>query len=257
MSYKDRHKSDNICERECECTVNSTIEARGSFNLECGECSKIFESDEPVEIWLSVSKDTSSNDCDILVCIELQNGESLVFEIPKNDTFGAANEIIATAKQARKVTIECKSDNLDGGTCTGFWAIAPILRGSEKYHKCECPVETFLRGNSSFAINGGQSQVIFQSGEPSELLMEIDLEPSADECLLTITVELDNCSCLKFLVKGPTSGQSNDVGFYSKNVRKVTVECLTLTSCRGNWLNYVFYRGKELIFDISNQFLTN
>ncbi|WP_105614726.1 hypothetical protein [Vallitalea okinawensis] len=252
MSYKDRHKSDNICERECECTVNSTRGTGGSFNLECGECLKIFESDEPFEIWLSVAKSTSSDDCDILVCVELQNEENLEFEIPKNDTFSVSNEIIAIAKQARKVTIECKSDNLDGGTCFGFWNVVPVLRGSEKYRKCECPVETSFRESSSFAINGGQSQVIFQSAQPSELLMDIDLEPSTDECLLTIIVELDNCSCLKFLVKGPTSGLSNDVGFYSKNVRKVTIECLTLTSCRGNWLNTVFYRGKELLFNFNS-----
>ncbi|WP_105614728.1 hypothetical protein [Vallitalea okinawensis] len=247
MSYKDKQKTDNICERECECTINGTVDVGGSFNIECGECLKIFESDEPVEIWLSVSKSTTSNDCDILVCVELQNEENLVFEIPKNDTFNVSNEIIATSKQVRKVTIECISNNLDGGTCNGFWSIVPILRGSEKYRKCECPVETFLRGSSSFAINGGQSQTILQSAEPSELLMEIDLDANTDECLLTIIVELDNCSCLKFLVQGPTSGQSNDIAFYSKNVKKVTLECLTLTSCRGVWTSFALYRGKELL----------
>ncbi|WP_105617407.1 hypothetical protein [Vallitalea okinawensis] len=241
MSYKDKHKVENISKRECECPINSTPVFGGNFILECGECFKIFESDEPVEIKLRVSR-TSNIDCNILVFVELENGECLDFKIPKNDTF-SSNEIITNTKQARKVTVECKSDSLDGGTCFGTWAIFIIQRGCEIDCTCECPVGATLTDFSGFVLSSGEEQVIFQSDEPTEIFMAVDLSQSADESLLTVLVELENCNCLKFIIQAPSSGFGNDISFYSKNIIKITLECLTLTNCHGLWSNMIFYRG--------------
>ncbi|WP_105617406.1 hypothetical protein [Vallitalea okinawensis] len=237
--YKDKHKFEKLSKRECECPVNNTRGFGGNFSLECGECLKIFESDEPVEIKLRLSR--SSTDCNILVFVELENGECLEFEIPRNDIF-SSNEIIATTKQARKITVECKSDSLDGGTCFGSWTVTIILRGSETDRTCECPVESILFDSSTFVLNSGENQVMFQSDDPTEIFVGVDLFANTEECLLTILVELENHKCLKFVIQASSSG-GKDISFYSKNVKKITFESLASANCRGFWFNDLYYRG--------------
>ncbi|WP_170311696.1 hypothetical protein [Vallitalea okinawensis] len=239
LVYKDKHKFENMSKRECECPISTTRGFSGGFSLECGECLKIFESDEPVEIKLRVSR--SNTDCNILVFVELENGECLEFEIPRNDIF-ASNEIIANTKQARKITVECKSDSLDGGTCFGSWTVFIILRGSETDRRCECPVESELFDNSSYVLNSGENQVMYQSDEPTEIFAIVNLFGNVEECLLTILVELENHKCLKFVIQASSSG-SKAISLYSKNVLKITFECLASTICRGSWNNDLIYRG--------------
>ncbi|WP_105620100.1 hypothetical protein [Vallitalea okinawensis] len=243
MSFKSECKYKTITERECECSISSVRTITGNFSLECGNCIKIFESDEPVEINMEIGQSGTLNDCRIMVIVELENDEDLVFEIPKNNILSTGNEIFFITKAARKVTIECKSDSLDVGNCRGFWTLNIILRGSETNPNCECPVENELIGNSFLELQSGENQVIFQSNEPTEMSMNIDLEPNTDQCTLTVIVELVNRSCLKFILPTPISPVSNDIAFYSKNVVKVTLECLTLTSCFVIWDSVIFLRG--------------
>ncbi|WP_105616058.1 hypothetical protein [Vallitalea okinawensis] len=240
MSFKPEHKCDNL--RDCKCPVSSTPGFSGSFNLKCGECLKIFESDEPVEVEMEIGRVINSNDCSILIFVEVQNGKDLVFEIPKSDNSFTNNRIFFITKQARKVTIECKNDNLDGGVCIGVWDMKIILRGSDTDKKCECPVQSTLVGSSSFQLSSGNKQTIFESGEPTEIFMIVDLEPTNEQCTLTVIVDLDNCSCLKFVIPEPES-IANDITFYSKNVVRVTIESLALTSCLGLWERAIILRG--------------
>ncbi|WP_105620089.1 hypothetical protein [Vallitalea okinawensis] len=240
MSFKNKHKCDNIFERECECPVSTSQGYSGSFNLECGECLKIFESDEPVEIDMEVGQ-SSGNDCTIIVSVEVADEKNLEFQIPKRDSSGS-NSISFNTKRALKITVACRSASLESGNCSVSWDIELILRGSDTDRSCECPISDSIPRSSSFMLKSSESQVIYQSDESAEIIFIVELFPSSSKGILTAIAELDNCSLLKFVI--PTSAsQTNRILFYSKNITKVTLECLISTNCSGVWFRQKLFRG--------------
>ncbi|WP_105620090.1 hypothetical protein [Vallitalea okinawensis] len=240
MSFKDKYKCDSISDHECECPVSTSPGYSGNFNLECGECLKIFESDGPVEIDMEVGQN-SGNDCTIMVTVELADEENLEFHIPKRDS-SDSNSISCNTKRALKITVECRSDSLEGGTCSGFWNVELILRGSDTDRRCECPVIDSVSRFSSFMLKSSESQVIYQSVQSAEITFTVELFPSSSKGILTVIAELDNCSLLKFVIP-TTASLNNEILFYSKNVTKVTLECLNSTNCSGSWFREKYFRG--------------
>lgn len=137
-----------------------------------------------------------------------------------------------------------------------------------KPNRCDNPVylQNFevtnpLNFGGSFSLECGSDPfVIFESDLPTEMFMTINqTEQSFDMefCELRVTVEVENGPNLVFLIQGPNviSGfdfENNGISFYSKNVTRITLECLEGTGrgCRGNWNSQIFFRNSRKSFEI-------
>lgn len=100
-----------------------------------------------------------------------------------------------------------------------------------------------LRETGNFHLPCGSNEFkIFESDEPTEMEMVITLLDVVT-CELTVRVEVENGPDLFFNLPD----RLNAVTFYSKSVRRVTIQCEggTANSCRGSWDATIFLRGSK------------
>lgn len=243
--------------RKCECPANETVSSSGNFSLACGNPLKIFESDEPLEIFMKIDLEEPSNVnlCDLKVKAELESGDVLEFDILNPNITASTfeeNGISFYSKDTRKVTIECQSDT--GVGCRGGWEYSAVFRGSSKNCKCECPVNDVIFRGDSYRLACGSSMKIFQSDEPTELLMSVSLQEILGQspCGIKVKVELKQGDVLEFDIPSPfdiaTFTDRNSISFYSKNICKVTLECQSGAAfgCAGEWDTVIILRGREI-----------
>lgn len=222
---------------DCNCDIN-TLNQQGSFNLECGsDPFKIFESDEPIEIFGSLTLTEPQSglaSCNLTVIIGLENGNSLFFEIPSTNTTTTIldnNEIQFHSQNVLTITIQCQEGNNNG--CRGDWNIKILFRVSNTQQNCECPIIDCFCGNGNTSLSCGSNPFkIFESIEPLEIIGKINLIENTqdqDSCELTVTVDLANGTNLSFLIPNPntnpTISETNTIGFYSKNIIRITLQC--------------------------------
>lgn len=246
-----------IYRRKCECPVNESLSFSGSFSLACGSSLKIFESDEPAEIFMEIvlrEPSLSIDLCGLTVKAELENGEILEFDIQNPNISTSSSDrsgIHFYTQKARKVTLECQSDI--GIVCSGIWGYSAVLRGS-KNGKCECPVNDIIGQSSNYALTCGKSVEIFRSDDPTEMFMSIELREISGQssCDLKLKVDLANGDVFEFDIPGPISiapfTDANDISFYSKKICRVTIECQSGADigCQGFWSTAIILRGQQI-----------
>ncbi|WP_404448161.1 hypothetical protein LG307_03475 [Sutcliffiella horikoshii] len=125
----------------------------------------------------------------------------------------------------------------------------------KKKQKCGCPINFSQGISGSYSLLcGSEPFKIFESDVPTELTFEVTLfefAQNVDSCELRIRVELHDGNEIVRILLNPnqsaTFSESNNTSIYSKQVRRIFIQCLggTGTSCRGFWNSFIFLRGSN------------
>lgn len=235
---KREKKCDNGVFRQ-DPSVFPPIQLSGQFSLECGSDEyKIFESNEPTEMDLSIA--LSSSLCELDIRVEVENGPDLLFNLPSQQ-----NGFAFYGKSVRRVIVQCQ--NGLGNVCRGVYNIAIILRNSK--YSSVCPVSYVSNNFLFFNLDCGESTKIFESDAATEAGISITLNiGSSDQlCNLTVNAELDDNTTLSFFLPNPNqpfATDFNSISFYSKILRRVTLECESSggVGCSGRINKYTVLR---------------